>query len=150
MRELPDVIKSILLNHPANLFFDIRVIDYEAGSVSLSLELRSEFAKASYTTSALGCALDCIARIAGHEPLGYCAASEFEVSFHDGAVVMQFVATATVESVDNRYASYSGRIYAVDKQHNRLVANASGTLTRMKNNIALIADHRVLHGAHVS
>lgn len=150
MRELPDCIKPLLLNHSANLFFAIRVIDYEAGSVSLNLELRTEFAKASYTTSALGCALDCIARMAGHEVLGYCAASEFEVSFHDGALAQQFVATATVESVDNRYASYSGRIYAVDKQHNRLVANASGTLTRMKNNIALIADHRVLHGAHVS
>lgn len=139
MRELPDVIKSILVNHPANLFFTIRPLEYAAGRISLGLCLRSEFAKPGYTGSALGCALDCIARIAGHDALGYCVASESEVNFHDAPVRQEFMARASIESIDNKYATYSSSIYAVDKAHNQLVASASGTLVRMKNNLVLIA-----------
>jgi hypothetical protein len=139
MRELPDVIKSILVNHPANLFFTLRPLEYASGQISLALYLRSEFSKSRYTGSALGCALDCIACIAGYDALGYCVASESEVNFRDVPLRQEFMARASIESVDNKYASYSSSIYAVDKAHNQLVASASGTLIRKKNNLVLIS-----------
>ncbi len=147
MRELPEVITSLLVNHSANLFFVIRTLAYDAGKVRLGFVLRSEFAKASHITSALGCALDCVARVAGHQVLGHCAATESEVNFHPEAlrldVLQEFIAEARLDHVDNNLALFTSSIYTLGDRNHRLLVNASGTLKRLQtNNLVAIADWR--------
>lgn len=144
MRELPEVITSLLINHSANVFFVIRTLTYDAGRVRLSLRLRSEFAKASHITSALACALDCLASVAGHRALGHCVAAESEVNFHHEALLSgshrEFIAEARLDLIENNLALFSTWIHTPD---NRLVANASGTLKRLRsNNLVAMADWR--------
>lgn len=154
MRELPDVITSILINHSANFFFVIRPLDYDGGRVRLSFVLRSEFAKTSHITSALGCALDCLARAVGYQALGYCATTESEVSFHDDALSLDgpqtFIAEAMLGLTDNNLATYTSSIHVQDGGRHKLIVNASGTLKRQHaNNLRYIADWRQLKGACV-
>jgi hypothetical protein len=154
MREQPEVITSLLINHSANVFFEIRPLVCSANSARLGLVLRSEFAKASHITSALGCALDCLASITGHQVLGDCAAAESEVNFHHEPLLAdlprEFVAEASLDLVENSLALFTSSIYTPD---NQLVANACGTLKRLRprkqhtNNLVVMADWRELQGA---
>jgi len=146
MHKLPDVMKSQLVDHPANLFVSIRTLDYGAGSVRLNMRLRSQFVAASYASSALACAFDYLARVAGYEPLGHCTPVESEVTFLPGPHVLEFIATAAIASVDDKYATYTSSIYAPDRT---LIAHASGTLMGTRSHLTLVSDSSRLSGACV-
>lgn len=162
MREQPEVITSLLINHSANLFFVIRPLACDAGLVRLGFVLRSEFAKACHLTSALGCALDCLACVAGHQTLGQCTVAESEASFHLDCLPFaagqlshppEFIAEARLDQIDNNLALFSSCIYACGDQSNLPLVNACGTLTRLRahkqhtNNLVVMADWRRLQGA---
>lgn len=126
MNNHPDRVNSILNSHFVSSLFDVNVIDYSAGKIVLGFHARGPV-----FTGALGCIVDCVARIAAHESLGDCFVSEYELSSSNQPVVGDFVASAGIETTSDENAIYHCEITAVENSVYKPIAESQGTLMKI-------------------
>ncbi|GGY61096.1 hypothetical protein GCM10011613_00570 [Cellvibrio zantedeschiae] len=125
MNNHPEAINNILNNHSVSSLFDVNVIDYSAGKIVLGLN-----ARAPLFNGALGCIVDCVARIAGQASVGDCFVSEYELNSFRQSTVSEFVASARIESSSSDNATYCCEIYAVENSAYKPLAESQGTLVK--------------------
>lgn len=123
-------IQKIVDTHALKNFFCVSLIEHRAGKITMSLSIRDDISGGQY--GALGCVVDCAARMAGYAAIGQCFLSECEINVHTQSRVQEFIVSANIAACQKHYATYHCEIYSADQLTNLLIAESQGTLQKNK------------------
>lgn len=130
-------VHSIVNNHALTSFFSVNLIEKSEGNITLELSAKNNAAEKNQQ-GALGCIVDCAARLAGYSALGQCFLSECEINVHTLSRTQDFIVNATIAAANKQHATYCCEIYSVQPLTNLLVAESQGTLLKTKSTLRML------------
>lgn len=122
------LLDDFVRTHQVNLMFNVDVVESSAREMTLELELRNP--QSSGRRGALGCVVDCAARMSALHLIGPSDMSEYEMAFHAPFTGETLVVVARIESVSFQCATYHCAIYIEHDGRTTLVADSQGTLVK--------------------
>ncbi|MDQ2076770.1 hypothetical protein [Marinimicrobium sp. ABcell2] len=123
--------ETLLSSHPASQLFDLTITRCTVNAVTIEFQARdSAFADSGDLRAALGCVIDCAARLAARPAIGICSLLEQELHFRAPCTATSFYVTAQIDSSSSRYALYQSAVYALGEHKPSLIADSQGTLLK--------------------
>jgi hypothetical protein len=128
MNNHPAIINNILNTHFVNSLFHVNILNYSAGKIVLSLDSRESHLSHN---GALGCIMDCAARIAGYESVGDCIVFEYELNTFAHSKADKLIARAQLDEENNQHVTYCCEIFSVENDSRISLSESHGTLVKI-------------------
>ena len=134
-----EAIKNIIDSHAVSKLFVVNIVEYSGARVALTLTVDGD--KTSLD-GALGCVMDCIARVAGYSAIGNCVVSEYELNSRFHVPLSNLLAQAQIDSATKDFAIYHCSISTADGETPAALAQCSGTLVKSSGSAAGIVEQQ--------